>query len=80
MYVGPRTGRHGKRSNESKVLRISELGTQRKKRGEIMALPEKCKSCTHYDNGRCCHPEPFGVLDIFEGNDCESFDQNYDMD
>ena len=47
----------------------------------MMALPERCKGCTHYDDGQCCHLDPFpGVTIVLRGEDCESFDQNYDLD
>lgn len=46
-----------------------------------MTLPERCKQCTHYDDGQCHHSDPFpGVLKVVRGEYCESFDQNYDMD
>jgi len=44
-------------------------------------LPERCKQCTHYADGVCCHPNPFpGIGAILVGQPCESFDQNYDED
>ena len=47
-----------------------------------MMLPERCKECTHYDNpGICCHPHPLPhIILILEGETCESFEQNYDLD
>lgn len=49
-----------------------------------MTLPDQCLLCTHYDDkhgGVCCHPDPFpGIIGIARGENCESFDQNYDLD
>jgi hypothetical protein len=39
-------------------------------------LPEKCMLCAHYDEGKCCHPDPFP--DVYEGEKCESFDLTED--
>ena len=46
-----------------------------------MVLPDRCQYCTYYDEGRCCHPDPFPhIIIISEGAKCESFDINYDLD
>ena len=46
-----------------------------------MALPERCKGCTHYDKpGICGHPDPFPhIILILEGEACESFERNLDL-
>lgn len=65
-----------KRTNE----RQKSNDNKRNGIGDIM-LPEKCKSCTHYADKVCCHPDPFpGIMEILNGENCESFEQNYDME
>ena len=44
-----------------------------------MTLPMYCVFCTNYDNGKCCHPDPFpGVAAVIAGERCESFDRNHE--
>jgi len=46
-----------------------------------MTLPDYCLMCTHFDEGKCCHPDPFPTIqEIIGGEQCESFERNHDLD
>jgi len=49
--------------------------------GEFVRLPDYCRECTHFDEGKCCHPEPWDAIRcVLDGERCSSFEQNYDME